>query len=421
MKNKIYNLRYEDFIETENAFRKDKNLFVAEIDGREIKNEQDYFNKISDICNFPTISKSFGSHNDWIGDLDWLEKDSYAIIIYNYNEFIKDDLKAKNHIIENFIDFVLPWWETEVIKCVAEGKAKPFNVYLVDDVPESHPIRKIPKSTVNRADRERIRLEKEILLNPPEPEDSLWKFVNSGIEGNCKLFNINIFDYKWENTRQKINVLDPIYNQKHIMTVYKVNIGKEIFIFAAGEFSNGVYGFYIKEPDPIEIDVRNCVTADEIRDLLAKKLNLPEWDDNKPDDLFRLLTGLEPCEIHFIGRNIISSNISRYMNQIINIFYAVGEEYDIWIREINVKTIDFTGCKYLSEVHLRLKETLNFPDWYGENLDALWDLLANRTNPSEIHLKGLNEVSQQLLPEMQKILKVFKKAEEEYDYKIILG
>lgn len=37
MKNKIYNVKYENFIETENALREDKTMFVAEIDGREIK------------------------------------------------------------------------------------------------------------------------------------------------------------------------------------------------------------------------------------------------------------------------------------------------------------------------------------------------------------------------------------------------
>jgi len=418
MKNKIYNVKYEDFTETENTLREDETLFVAEIDGREIKNLEDYFIKAYNIFDFPTPSKNFASYSDWIGDLDWLEKDGYALIIYNYNEFLKEDLSSKDVVIENFRNIILPWWETEVEKYVVEGKAKPFNVYLVDDVPENHPIRTIPTSIVNRTDRERIRLEKEICLNPPEPEDSLWRFANSGAEGNCKLFNINIFDYEWENTNQKINVLDPIYNQKHEMTVYKANIGNRNVTFASGEFSNGVYGFYIKEPEKIEIDVRNCVNIDEIRDLLAKKLNLPEWDDNKPDNLFRLLTGLEPCRIYFAGTNLVPDNITRYMNQIINIFYAVGKEYDIWIHEMGVKIIDFTGCKYLSEVHLRLKEALHFPDWYGENLDALWDLLC-RAKPSEIHLKGLTDVSKELIPEMQKILEVFKKAEEEQNYKII--
>ncbi|AUG56362.1 hypothetical protein [Acetivibrio saccincola] len=75
----------------------------------------------------------------------------------------------------------------------------------------------------------------------------MWKFVKSGIEGDCELFGVNIFDYRWEPTNKKIKVLDPIYNQMHEMNIYNVNIGGKVLTFAAGEFSNCVYGFYVNE------------------------------------------------------------------------------------------------------------------------------------------------------------------------------
>jgi hypothetical protein len=75
----------------------------------------------------------------------------------------------------------------------------------------------------------------------------MWKFVKSGVEGECELFGVNIFDYKWKNTNEKICVPDPLYDQKHEMTVYTVDIDGKLFTFATGEFSNCVYGFYINE------------------------------------------------------------------------------------------------------------------------------------------------------------------------------
>lgn len=75
----------------------------------------------------------------------------------------------------------------------------------------------------------------------------MWKFVKSGVEGECELFGVNIFDYKWKNTNQKVSVLDPLYNQKHEMTIYNVDIGGKVVTFAAGEFSSCVYGFYVNE------------------------------------------------------------------------------------------------------------------------------------------------------------------------------
>ncbi len=36
--------------------------------------------------------------------------------------------------------------------------------------------------------------------------------------------------------------------------------------------------------------------------------------------------------------------------------------------------IDLTNCKSVGEIHLRIKEALDFPDGYGEHWDAFWDM-----------------------------------------------
>ena len=74
-----------------------------------------------------------------------------------------------------------------------------------------------------------------------------WRHVVTGVEGNVTLFDVNIFEYQWKSTGEKIEVLDPLYKQPHIMWVYRVLIGEEEHEFAAGEFSNCVWGFYTRE------------------------------------------------------------------------------------------------------------------------------------------------------------------------------
>lgn len=43
--------------------------------------------------------------------------------------------------------------------------------------------------------------------------------------------------------------------------------------------------------------------------------------------------------------------------------------------EENPIILDFTGCKYLGEIHLILKTKFGLPEYYGENWEALWDCL----------------------------------------------
>lgn len=80
----------------------------------------------------------------------------------------------------------------------------------------------------------------------------MWKFAKSSFEGNCELFGVNIFDFKWKNTNKKVKVRDPLYNQEYEITIYTVEIGNKEVTFAAGEFSNGVYGFYVNEETSIK-------------------------------------------------------------------------------------------------------------------------------------------------------------------------
>ena len=38
--------------------------------------------------------------------------------------------------------------------------------------------------------------------------------------------------------------------------------------------------------------------------------------------------------------------------------------------------IDFSKCKYPMDLHNEIREKLELPEWYGNNLDALWDMLT---------------------------------------------
>jgi hypothetical protein len=119
-----------------NAFVKDakkNNVFVAEIDGNKLKNCDDYLVAVWKAFNFPqTGYVNYYAYLDWIRDLGWIIADEFAFIVRNFNHLLEESPKERKIIINSLDNKVIPWWQSEIEQFVVEGKAKPFNVYLVD-------------------------------------------------------------------------------------------------------------------------------------------------------------------------------------------------------------------------------------------------------------------------------------------------
>ena len=65
----------------------------------------------------------------------------------------------------------------------------------------------------------------------------------------------------------------------------------------------------------------------------------------------------------------------------------------------NDTIIDLTGCASKADIHRTLKCSLDFPDYYGNNLDALWDELSarfSRANPAAISFIGTEFLAEEL-------------------------
>lgn len=60
-------------------------------------------------------------------------------------------------------------------------------------------------------------------------------------------------------------------------------------------------------------------------------------------------------------------------------------------------TIDLTTVHSYYGLHEHLKEVFSLPDWYGRNMDALWDLLhCSFDEPAVIEVKGIDGVRKDL-------------------------
>lgn len=65
------------------------------------------------------------------------------------------------------------------------------------------------------------------------------------------------------------------------------------------------------------------------------------------------------------------------------------------------------------EAHKYIKEMLNFPDYYGENLDALWDLLSTNSEVKSIYLLHEDKLYEYLEEYGKHMVGVFQEAKSE--------
>ncbi len=77
-----------------------------------------------------------------------------------------------------------------------------------------------------------------------------------------------------------------------------------------------------------------------------------------------------------------------------------------------MKTIelDLTGCQYLSEIHERIRIAFDFPEWYGNNWDAFWDLLRSECDSDKLIVKGINTLTK----EFDEHIAIFKETLDDY-------
>lgn len=67
----------------------------------------------------------------------------------------------------------------------------------------------------------------------------------------------------------------------------------------------------------------------------------------------------------------------------------------------NIITLDLTECKYLGELHKRIKTAFDFPEYYGENWNAFWDLLWSECSADKVEIIGEKTLPKELSGELE--------------------
>lgn len=128
--NTIIELSKEKLVLLSKEIRKG-NCYTIELDGEQIQSKEQFFQSMKEKFDLSDVS-GWDSLTDWMTDLSWIDSNCFKLVIYNYSEFLKDDMPAKELFIETFREDIILFWEKEVLDTVVDGKTKSFNVYLID-------------------------------------------------------------------------------------------------------------------------------------------------------------------------------------------------------------------------------------------------------------------------------------------------
>ncbi|WP_085832505.1 barstar family protein [Clostridium merdae] len=96
------------------------------------------------------------------------------------------------------------------------------------------------------------------------------------------------------------------------------------------------------------------------------------------------------------------------------------------MNENNTIVLDLTDCKNLWELHERIRVAFDFPEWYGKNWDAFWDLMCTESDAEIVEVVGENTLHKEFSPELELMHTVLSDLKIEnakygwsFDYKII--
>lgn len=135
-KNKIYNIKSSELEEYKNKF---KGSFVMEIDGDKCKTWKDYIKEIDKKYGVGHYYKDTDHHAFYIiewdhqFDLTEYQRDSYLLIINNYNVFLSKELDVKEIFEDLYDKRILHYFDNKIVKNRLSGDYKKFNLLLVHE------------------------------------------------------------------------------------------------------------------------------------------------------------------------------------------------------------------------------------------------------------------------------------------------
>ncbi len=71
--------------------------------------------------------------------------------------------------------------------------------------------------------------------------------------------------------------------------------------------------------------------------------------------------------------------------------------------------LDLTDCKYLDELHERIRKAFSFPECYGKNWSAFWDMIWSECDADKVVIKGEKSLPAEFEPHLNKMYEILQR------------
>ena len=122
-----------------------------------------------------------------------------------------------------------------------------------------------------------------------------WEFLGASPDGQSFLIGgLDVWKHSWLDTKEIACVKDPLYHQEFTFPIYTMGGDDAAVTFAAGEFSNCMWGFYVRTRNNLKSvandELKVSVWQKEVLDvreeaIQARTVRFIDWQDAKKEIL----------------------------------------------------------------------------------------------------------------------------------------
>ena len=86
---------------------------------------------------------------------------------------------------------------------------------------------------------------------------------------------------------------------------------------------------------------------------------------------------------------------------------------------MKVVKLDLTDCRSADEFHERIRVAFDFPEWYGKNWSAFWDMMTSECTADKVEIYGEGAIDDQFSHYLEKLHEILERTiafDQEYGY-----